>query len=327
MNLLVRCGCGHQIVVSEFAEGMTLPCPNCGQPLTVTHANSQPLEEQAPDPMPIVRFDSGDDDDLEYTPLQTDAVKTRCARCGKEFRGDWDRHPSSMGVLCNICSNLVAQQRTEQQATGYVPPVDMLKIDAPMDVTPPQPPGVEEVVQDFWERYKPDREMKQRIAIGAAVAFGLYTMYLLISGAWMLEPAPDGAEPTAAETVASDPASLPVWARAVFHVLRLSGSFVSMFFAIYIFLTLSRRLPEETFAANVLRLAVPVLVIGTVWWGALMLPFGFVLSLILVPLAIWYFFGLESHDLINLPLGCVLGGVLQFLIYALLSGIVVSIAL
>ncbi|MBM3289146.1 MAG: hypothetical protein FJY92_03255, partial [Candidatus Hydrogenedentes bacterium] len=94
MDLVVTCTCGHQMTVSEYAAGMTAPCPACKKPLTVSPENSRPASAAQAIPPPHAPVaPSADMQGQTYTPLRTSSLKTHCARCGREFRGDWDRHP------------------------------------------------------------------------------------------------------------------------------------------------------------------------------------------------------------------------------------------
>lgn len=336
MDLIVTCTCGHQITVSEYAAGMTAPCPQCGQPLTVAPENSKPITRT---PTTSVDRQSATQSaapgnvstsEFSYTPLKTASLKTHCARCGREFRGDWDRHQTPAGLVCNICTNFVASSAQTIQSSGYVAPVDVIKLDPDLDVHPQEAVEVEEVEKSWREKYMPDRAMMQRIAIGGAVAFGLYTLWLIVSGAWAVGPSPEDVENAAAVADAADTPKLPLWAGIAITVLSTCSLFVSTFTGIYIFLTLSHRLPNDTFLANAIQLLPATAIITAVYFATsvLWLPIlSALLLLILIPILIFLNFGFEAQDIINFPLGIFLGGALQGIAYLLIYWMIRTIAL
>lgn len=117
MDLLVTCKCGHQMTVSEYAAGMTAPCPKCGQPLTVSSENAKPITRDSVSTASRPAFAQGVrsssvEPEIHYTPLQTSSLKNSCARCGREFRGDWDRHQSSMGLAATSARTLCNKTKT-----------------------------------------------------------------------------------------------------------------------------------------------------------------------------------------------------------------------
>lgn len=328
MDLLVSCKCGHQMTVSEYAAGMTAPCPKCGQPLTVSPENAKPIARESapaatrPTPAPPTSAP-----DIHYTPLQTSSLKNNCARCGREFRGDWDRHQSAIGLVCNICKNLV-QQNQNLQSTGYIAPVDSMKLDPVIDPQPQDLPEVEEVEKTWREKYWPDEAMMRRIAIGGAVAFGLYTVWLFISGAWEVGPAPEDIKHAA--TVAGDmpPPELPMWAAVVMTVLSSVSLFINTLAGIYIFLMIGRRLPDTNVLANLLQILPAAAVITLLYFAGSVLPFaGIIVVLVFIPAVIFISFGFEAQDIINFPVAMALAGVLQFMCYLLVHWIIAEIAL
>lgn len=328
MDLLVSCKCGHQMTVSEYAAGMTAPCPKCGQPLTVSPENSKPIARESaaaatrPTPAP-----STSEPNTHYTPLQTSSLKNNCARCGREFRGDWDRHQSLAGLVCNICWNLV-QQKQDLQSSGYVAPVDSMKLDPVLDPQPQQPVEVEEVEKSWREKYWPDEAMMRRIAIGGAVAFGLYTVYLLISGAWEVGPTPEDVETATTMAEGTPLPELPMWAAALMTGLSAASTFVSTLAGIYIFLMIGRRLPETNVIANLIRILPATAVITLLYFAASVIPLaGIAVTFIFVPAVIFISFGFEAQDIINFPLAMILAGVLKTMTYLLIHGAIAAIAL
>ena len=332
MDLLVTCKCGHQMTVSEYAAGMTAPCPKCGQPLTVSPENARPITRESTSPANRPASTQGQGalssagPEFQYTPMQTTSLKNNCARCGREFRGDWDRHQSTAGLVCNICWNLV-QQKQDLQSSGFVAPVDSMKLDPVIDPQPQQPVEVEEVEKSWREKYWPDEAMMRRIAIGGAVAFGLYTVYLMISGAWVVGPAPEDLEPAAIAEGAPLP-DLPIWAAVVMTALSATSTFVSTLAGVYIFLMIGRKLPDANALANLIHILPATAVITLLYFAASVLPFaGIAVTFIFVPAVIFISFGFEAQDIINFPLAMVLAGILKAMTYLLIHWAIAAIAL
>ncbi|MCC6798205.1 MAG: hypothetical protein IT366_24040 [Candidatus Hydrogenedentes bacterium] len=316
------------MTVSEYAAGMTAPCPKCGQPLTVSPENAKPIarEPKAPQVTPAAS-PSSPAQDIHYTPLQTTSLNNNCARCGREFRGDWDRHQSAIGLVCNICKNLV-QQNQDLQSTGYVAPVDSMKLDPVLDPQPQHPVEVEEVEKSWREKYWPDEAMMRRIAIGGAVAFGLYTVYLFISGAWVVGPAPEDLKQTSTFTDRAPLPELPMWAAVAMTVLSTASSFLNTLVGIYIFLMIGRRLPDTNVFANLLQILPAAAVITLLYFAGSVLPFvGIIVVLVFIPAVIFISFGFEAQDIINFPVAMALAGVLQFMSYMLIHWFIAEIAL
>jgi hypothetical protein len=66
-------------------------CEGCGRDIELTDRN-------------IVSFEPDGAGTASVEDL-TPAGPTTCIRCGKEFRGDWDRHETDDGVYCHLCAN------------------------------------------------------------------------------------------------------------------------------------------------------------------------------------------------------------------------------
>jgi len=99
--------------VSEFALGMKRRCAQCGETFEVTEENTVALE--MPQRGSYKPFAAKSTDDLKGV-----EGPQRCARCGKPFRGDWDRYSSPAGLVCHICANLAGAE--PDRPTPVVPP-------------------------------------------------------------------------------------------------------------------------------------------------------------------------------------------------------------
>lgn len=65
-------------------------------------ADSNAPEQAMPDfTEPLHRADPWAPSRAEVREVRRDC----CARCGREFRGEWDRHTRDEGIICNICAN------------------------------------------------------------------------------------------------------------------------------------------------------------------------------------------------------------------------------
>jgi len=103
-GFLVTCTCGHEMWVTASSIGGEEKCGHCGATIAVTDENTVCYEDDTAEA-------AADTDESGREP-----EPTCCVRCGKPFKGDWDRYPTDEGTYCHICANLagstVAVQRT-----------------------------------------------------------------------------------------------------------------------------------------------------------------------------------------------------------------------
>lgn len=161
MVRVVQCSCGQRMRIPEGARSGRGTCARCGAKIRIPGGHVEP----APAAADTSAFESdGGAGDAQSAPAegvrpvqrdipppawqsaarafeeaggeQPEARPVRdsdcCARCGRPFRGAWDRHPHDNGAVCTICA---------RQAAELVPPAHL----APMSVGTVAPPTREEL--------------------------------------------------------------------------------------------------------------------------------------------------------------------------------------
>jgi hypothetical protein len=223
----------------------------------------------------------------------------QCARCGKMFKGAWDRHPSPIGTVCNVCRSFVVSQNAETSVDGYVAPIESIRID-PVEEARQVLEEEPDEEASWWERYRPDPEMMQRIAIGAGVAVILLTIYYWITDSGM--PTPEELEQLKRAQETGEVSELGKWAETL---IRAPFRYISTVLGLYVFLYLGKRLPQDTVIANIIGIAPVALVVMII---SLFPCIGW----LLIFLVVFVSFGFESSDIINLPIAFVLAGILTW---------------
>lgn len=119
-DYVYECGCGQKTRISEYQIGMETSCPQCKADVKYTPSNVKELTPAiAPPPREKTALEAAHEENPNealHAPLQPfdpnkpphEIDEDHCARCGREFRGEWDQHPTVTGTLCNICSNMMA---------------------------------------------------------------------------------------------------------------------------------------------------------------------------------------------------------------------------
>ena len=187
-DVLARCPhCGYQKRVSEYTVGMTDRCPQCGKALPIAPENVSPLEPGMMDAVELPG-DENRQPGARRMNAQTAADRAasgRCARCGRAFRGDWDRVETDQGIVCNICANLAtadAPHRVEQKPvperdTGPEPPEPE-----------PEKPGLGKRWQDFTET----QQFRKALWIASGLILFLCVIMFFEGGPPAPEPGRDG---------------------------------------------------------------------------------------------------------------------------------------
>lgn len=81
-----RCGCGFSAAVPVQRLGEVATCPKCRAQAVITMKNTQPIAMETSASGAMV------------------PVQEHCSRCGRKFRGDWDRHGRGDDAVCDICA-------------------------------------------------------------------------------------------------------------------------------------------------------------------------------------------------------------------------------
>ena len=262
---------------------MSLPCPKCGALVTVTddaiqeRAISPPV--QAAPPAQSATTSSSSPGPVPVTPPPAPPAPQGpvvCDRCGKPFRGPWDRLNTTAGVLCNICANYIgsgAKRITEDRAPM---PVDTTLLDSKVNLKPDREPS----------RFD---EIMRKIAIfggGAVVVLGLF-FWLIGEQSNIPDPGPVAVQQEAATEGFPE---VTVGAGIVLIGMMAVFGIAPQWLALYLVLMWSQRLPNDTFAANALVLLLYAVIINVI---GIVPCFG----LILIIYILWAHFDLNISEL------------------------------
>lgn len=270
---------------------MEATCRNCKADLRFSEDNCEPIPEPKP-AMPTVEDTSFSavSQGLTLSSAPIDPAENQCVRCGKEFRGDWDRHSTVMGDLCNICANrnvddtpgTIGNPTESSRAVGENPYSD----DDPFSAVPRPVDKAASRGPWFMEKYPEESRI-----ILAVLAAGVIILAIWAS----FQENPSSLDPSSPEEAAEMMAAREAEAEALAE--RLKGVPGYMVFGIrylltiiglglpmYITLHITKRTPYDWFLANFLEVTAISLCLGIVG------GFGFsgaVLALILTILILW----------------------------------------
>ncbi|GMV91245.1 MAG: hypothetical protein AMXMBFR82_10230 [Candidatus Hydrogenedentota bacterium] len=308
-NIRVSCPCGNEMVMSEFAIGMKTTCPVCGKPLSVSWQNSRSLDSEAPTTSIPVSEEAARHDASLFSENQLDkprAGKHHCDRCGREFRGDWDRHQTGSGTLCNICVNLVQQADPEDPSSGFVAPIDTMRLEKNEDPLPAPTMEPAEDDRSWLEKNWPSEETMQKVALYAGIAVVVLAALVFVTSGFDVPEA--SREAPAADT----PTVQPV-AGYVFYAVNAFTQFFGVFLGLYLFLSWSNRLPNDTFVLNLIALT-PVAVAAALLW------FVPIMGGIFVAILVFTIYGFEWGDLFRFPVASIVAGIFEKFLEVFLLG-------
>ncbi len=284
----VRCSCGKDTVVSEWALGAPLRCTACGAPIEATDKNTRPVE--APSKPVAPASDSPSNRPMSPPPMTPYAAKaeeqvdrSRCSRCGRSFRGDWDINHRGDALFCHICANLSPERPKEEEplweANVYSDGRKEI-IDVP----------TEEVAPGL-QAHNAEREQRIRrwVLLAAAIVFPI-ALYVVFTTETVVPPeAAKSAEDIKAMELHLPPA-LGYSIGAVLFVFRFAALAVALYFILH-----SRdRLPRET-------LGFVAAIIDALGIVIRMVPcLGLFLHVILAVYILWEMYDLQVSDFILL---------------------------
>jgi len=236
-RLLCTCECGHRLYLSDSAWGMESVCGKCGLNIKVTRDNTRPL-----------------DDDVSPGQTVKKPSVEQCARCGRAFRGDWDKKATNQGVLCHICANQSEELSTTETAAAAAITVpgpaapDAQKLDVidhDADQAGEEKPSFTKRFEDFRET----RAFRTGLWVAAISVIVLAVLATFIDSA----PTPGGME---AQTEIRSAGGLGMfgppkaWSgsqkagvRVVMFILEAVFMFAPTFAALFIALVFADRLP------------------------------------------------------------------------------------
>ncbi len=239
----------------------------------------------------------------------------KCANCGRELRGDWDRFETPDEVICYRCSNQathgmpqrILTEKGQRELTGD----DYLIAEKEKPVEQPQAP---------WYT-NPKSEVFRRTLWALAIGTLLFGVYIYLSDE---SQPPPGQMQTVGEVV-EDIAQMPLWARGVLQAWGILSVFLSGLIASYLVLKQFEWLPHDAFLRDMLYIGTIVFAL-TIMHFVLTAMGGFVgqipmfgaIMSILLPLARVLIAALALNMFLDMRIKHLL---LTFLVYFLLRRI------
>jgi len=320
VDIRVSCPCGNEMVMSEFAVGMRTTCPSCGHPLNVSWQNSRPLDSDEPTvAVPVSEVAAKSDASLfaQEQPAEKPRLgKNHCDRCGRPFRGEWDRHEANEGALCNICVNLVRQVDPNDASSGFVAPIDTLRIERD-DEPVPAPVAPTEDQRSWFERNWPTEGTMQKIALYGGLAVVVLAALVFVTSGF------DVPEMDTVGKVVADGSTetVPEPAGIAFYVISMITGYFGVYLGMYIFLSWGNRLPNETLIPNLIAVA-PVALLASLLW--LVPPVMWIVVLfrwMWVAILAFTVYGFEWGDIVRFPASFLVAGIFKFLLWYALMGL------
>jgi len=153
---VVECACGQAMRVPAEALHRMGRCVGCGTRFEVTDANSRLLAAETPLPQAARTGFELSVEEEAVLPKPGAGPDWNCSRCGRPFRGDWDRHPGDSGEVCLLCSRQAASMsptRADWEAAGgvsppTVPPEKTSRYSV-IEPPPPKPPPTRKEIVTF----------------------------------------------------------------------------------------------------------------------------------------------------------------------------------
>lgn len=217
----------------------------------------------------------------------------QCARCGREFRGDWDRHAGEEGTVCTICA------RQSQEPTPWDPP------SGGPTVAPPSKAELREMrsIQERLEReQQPGKDRRGLVPFLIAAGVVMLLILVLPVEEWLGEMAMEMKE--------HPPEEIDTRWGWPLRLVSLLLVFMSYYIPVYLTFKESGRLDFDSFLSNFLYTSkyalgffiLEVLLGNFGGLGGPMLVMGLMLvyALFVPPLILWAFFGFTGREILHL---------------------------
>lgn len=286
-ELICTCSCGFKIRVTEQALGTRKQCHMCGETFVVSDANSVSLD--APPTISRKPLEA-------ISPLDggKHGGPQECARCGRPFRGEWDRYYAAQGMVCHVCAHLVGPGKANEnmpQATPIVPP----RVTVPPSRIEQHPPEseaqpAEQSWMDRFEEFKKTQTFRVGLYASAfsVIAIGIFYSFFYT---WPDDSVP-AAGTTATETAPEEGGAMGLallappdkltegqheGIRILVWVIRVMLHFLPRFLAILITLHMAGGLPGSGWFAASLHMAVVAIITALI--STYVIFVGFLLAL------------------------------------------------
>lgn len=336
MERVVYCGCGVRMRAPESALGMQGVCVRCGNTIVVGEQNSLPLLD-TPHPLPPLKNIMARPQaapayqDVRYTPDSGISPSAHagptpkshaCARCGRTFRGAWDRNRSAEGEVCHICAQrLDVAPPVPEPAQAAPPPLYDLANPQTRHTLSPQAAQI-----GFFRRIlDPLRAAWEDWRIGGAVLAGVAVVLILLADRFRV-----------AEYIAEffaapadlDSAAIAPWVHGLAFTLVVLRPVVQHFIMLYMLLAWCDVLPNDTFVKNLVALGAVAVVLALIGWCvAMFFILDFFLAMVLQVYFVVYLYDLNLEQSIRIFPCWLLAWLFAQATFGLLMGIAAALVI
>lgn len=262
---IIQCKCGQRMRVPVVALGSTGACVRCKTFLTITMSTTTPFPHAAKSEE---THDPGS-----------------CACCKRVFRGDWDRHQTEQGVICDICARQYRPPK-KKDTTQSPESTESFFFNPPPLSSDPQTPSLP----------KAGISLRQRITAITQSKFFAPLMFLAIAGVVMTLVLTLPVEEFFADLFFVDPEIAASHDSATSRLMILIVEKFLDFFACFatLFLTLlwADKLPNDTAGKNLIAVGL----VSVLLFGLGMLALNMYLALVILCVQLTILFHLYDLD-------------------------------
>lgn len=314
MERVVYCRCGGRMRAPEAALGMQGVCVRCGAAIIVGEQNSFPLMDDSSQLPPIAALrkrpvaapphqDARYVPDAGVAPGQTAhpgriAGAYACVRCGRTFRGAWDRNKTPEGEICHICARRMCPEdgNAAPSPLDAAPPPTIWDFANPQDKQVIQPQVIQ---RDALSRIKDALRLAwDDWRIGGAIL--AVTAIIVIGLLQQFPVAEHVANFFTVEIDEENPQVSPIL-EGLFIVLIFLRPLVQYFVMLYILLAWCRALPNDTFFKNLIALGWVAVILAVIGAYVGTLPvMGGLLAFALQIYFIWHLYDLSFEQTLRL---------------------------
>ncbi len=297
-KLECTCECGHRFYVSDAAWGMESICGKCGLTFKVTQDNARPVDAEVSSEEPARKDSAG-----------------HCARCGRAFRGEWDKHATAQGVICHICSNLYEHPSTTETAAAARSAVENAAPNAQnLDVIDHDADDFEAEKPSIGKRFEDFRETP---AFRTGLWVAAVTVIVLAIVATVI-PSPSVPDESEEQTSAENAGGLGLYGppeawsdsqktsvRLVMFVVEAVFLFTPTFAALFIALAFADRLPGYHWLSSAVHVGVVSIGVGFVLYlvsliiGAFLGFIGVGIAYLIALFFVWVIYDPGFHTILT----------------------------
>lgn len=245
----------------------------CGETFVVSPANTVMLDP--PEPIAFRPLDAISTADAKHL-----GGAQHCVRCGRPFRGEWDRYSSAQGAVCHVCANLMGLQDQDREPVYATPAVPAPERAPPFRLEEREPEREPRPSQgslgDRFEEFKGTRQFRVLLygaafsVIAIAIFYSFFYTWPEDAGPMRVPGAEDQGEPRGRVGLAllGPPAELTEGQHHAIAILvfvvRIVLAFLPRFLAIYITMHMAGDMPGSTWWAAALHIGVVSIITGAI---------------------------------------------------------------